>query len=145
MLEITAAQRRSLRSRAHALKPVVSISQNGLSDSVLAEIGRSLDSHELIKIRVYNDDRDERERLNETICQQLAAAPRGSRRGGAAAGRGGPVLERRLLRRVEREGGAVRVAARVSAAPDRAADGVATDGRLATAWEGRVEGAARTG
>ena len=75
MLEITAAQRRSLRSRAHALKPVVSISQNGLTDSVLAEIGRCLDSHELIKIRVYNDDRDERERLIETICQQLAAAP----------------------------------------------------------------------
>ena len=75
MLEITAAQRRSLRSRAHALKPVVSISQNGLSDSVLAEIGRCLDSHELIKIRVYNDDREVREQYLTSICEELQAAP----------------------------------------------------------------------
>lgn len=75
MLEITAAQRRSLRARAHALKPVVSISQNGLTESVLKEIGVCLDSHELIKIRVYNDDREEREHLIAAICEQLGAAP----------------------------------------------------------------------
>ena len=34
MLEITAAQRRSLRSRAHSLNPVVSISQNGLTTTI---------------------------------------------------------------------------------------------------------------
>jgi RNA-binding protein YhbY len=38
--------------------PVVSISQNGLSESVVKEINASLASHELIKIRVYNDDRE---------------------------------------------------------------------------------------
>jgi putative YhbY family RNA-binding protein len=75
MLEITASQRRSLRSRAHALKPVVSISQNGLSETVVKEIGVCLNSHELIKIRVYNDDREERERLLNDICEQLDAAP----------------------------------------------------------------------
>jgi putative YhbY family RNA-binding protein len=75
MLEITASQRRFLRARAHALKPVVSISQNGLSESVLKEIGICLDSHELIKIRIYNDDREERERLLDDICEQLGAAP----------------------------------------------------------------------
>ena len=75
MLEITAAQRRSLRSRAHALKPVVSISQNGLSDAVMREIGACLASHELIKIRVYNDDREEREVYLQTICDQFDAAP----------------------------------------------------------------------
>jgi putative YhbY family RNA-binding protein len=75
MLEITADQRRSLRSGAHVLKPVVSISQNGLTESVLKEIGVCLDSHELIKIRVYNDDREERERLINDICERLDAAP----------------------------------------------------------------------
>jgi len=75
MLEITAAQRRSLRSRAHSLNPVVSISQNGLTETVLKEIGVSLNSHELIKIRVYNDDRDERDRYLREICDQLEAAP----------------------------------------------------------------------
>lgn len=75
MLDITSEQRRSLRARAHALNPVVSISQNGLSESVLKEIGRSLDSHELIKIRVYNDERAVREEYLTVICDQLGAAP----------------------------------------------------------------------
>jgi putative YhbY family RNA-binding protein len=75
MLEITARERRSLRSRAHALKPVVSIGQNGLSESVVKEIGVCLDSHELIKIRVYNEDRKERDRLLADICERLDAAP----------------------------------------------------------------------
>ncbi len=75
MLEITADQRRALRARAHALNPVVSISQNGLPEAVLKEIGICLASHELIKIRVYNDDREEREGYLREICEQLGAAP----------------------------------------------------------------------
>jgi putative YhbY family RNA-binding protein len=75
MLDITAEQRRALRARAHALNPVVAISQNGLSESVLNEIARSLESHELIKIRVFNDEREVREQFLATICEQLGAAP----------------------------------------------------------------------
>jgi len=75
MLDITAEQRRALRARAHALNPVVAISQNGLSDAVLKEIGLSLNSHELIKIRVFNEDRSVREAYLKSICEQLGAAP----------------------------------------------------------------------
>ena len=75
MLDITAEQRRALRARAHALNPVVAISQNGLSESVLQEISTSLDSHELIKIRVFSDEREVREQYMTTICEQLGAAP----------------------------------------------------------------------
>ena len=75
MLDITADQRRALRARAHALNPVVAISQNGLSDSVMQEISTSLVSHELIKIRVFADDRELREQYLATICEQLDAAP----------------------------------------------------------------------
>jgi putative YhbY family RNA-binding protein len=74
MLNLTADERRALRARAHALNPVVSISQNGLSESVLNEIGASLVSHELIKIRVFNDDRAVREQFLATICEKLEAA-----------------------------------------------------------------------
>ena len=75
MLDITAVERRALRARAHALNPVVAISQNGLSDSVMQEISGSLSSHELIKIRVFSDDREVREQYLATICEQLGAAP----------------------------------------------------------------------
>jgi len=75
MLGITIEQRRKLRALAHALSPVVIISQNGLSESVLKEIERSLKRHELIKIRVFSDDRKEREHYLSSICEQLGASP----------------------------------------------------------------------
>lgn len=73
MLQLTADERRALRARAHGLNPVVSISQNGLSESVLNEIDASLKSHELIKIRVYGDDREVREAYLTEICEKLEA------------------------------------------------------------------------
>ncbi|MCL2829162.1 MAG: ribosome assembly RNA-binding protein YhbY [Betaproteobacteria bacterium] len=75
MLLISTEERRALRARAHALNPVVSISKNELSDAVLKEIDCALKSHELIKVRVYNDDREQRAAYLEQICTQLNAAP----------------------------------------------------------------------
>ena len=75
MLNLSSNERRALRARAHSLHPVVSISQNGLSESVVKEINASLASHGLIKIRVYHDDREVREHFFSTICEQLDAAP----------------------------------------------------------------------
>ncbi|MBI3141153.1 MAG: YhbY family RNA-binding protein [Rhodocyclales bacterium] len=75
MIELTPAQRRALRARAHSLHPVVSISQHGLSEAVQAEIDRSLKAHELIKVRVYGAERDDRESLLAEICDRLQAAP----------------------------------------------------------------------
>ena len=74
MQQLTSAQRRELRAQAHALHPVVSISENGLTDAVLKEIDNCLKAHELIKIRVYGDSRDDRIAYYEQICEQLAAA-----------------------------------------------------------------------
>ena len=75
MLVITAAQRRALRARAHSLHPVVSIAQKGLTDAVAHEADAALKAHELIKVRVYNDDRDEREAFLAELCERLGAAP----------------------------------------------------------------------
>ena len=75
MLQISSEQRRQLKARAHGLNPVVSISQQGLTDSVLKEIDNCLKAHELIKIRVYGDDREARETYLAAICNQLEAAP----------------------------------------------------------------------
>ncbi|MBP9218348.1 MAG: YhbY family RNA-binding protein [Sterolibacterium sp.] len=74
-LELTPARRSELRAAAHGLNPVVSISQKGLSPSVLDEIERCLKAHELIKIRVFETDRDARDALLAEICTTLAAAP----------------------------------------------------------------------
>ncbi|HMX23325.1 MAG TPA: YhbY family RNA-binding protein [Accumulibacter sp.] len=75
MLALDSDTRRALRARAHALHAVVSISQNGLSESVLKEIDISLTAHQLIKIRVYHADRESREQFLTQLCDVLQAAP----------------------------------------------------------------------
>jgi RNA-binding protein len=75
MLELTSQQRKYLKAQAHGLKPVVMIGAGGLTEAVLKEADRALAAHELIKIRVLNDDREEREAWLAEICRRLAAAP----------------------------------------------------------------------
>jgi RNA-binding protein len=74
-LKVSSDQRAELRSQAHALKPVVLIGAEGLTDAVLAEIKVHLAAHQLIKIRVFGDEREERLAIYEEICDRLNAAP----------------------------------------------------------------------
>src|SRR5262245_28825397 len=74
-IKVTSEQRAALRSQAHALKPVVLVGAEGLTDAVLAEIKVHLAAHQLIKIRVFGDERDERIAIYDAICDQLGAAP----------------------------------------------------------------------
>lgn len=71
---LSPAQRRALRAAAHHLNPVVSISQKGLTPSVLLEIDRCLKAHELIKLRLYGIEREDRETLFAEICTALKCA-----------------------------------------------------------------------
>lgn len=73
--KLTPLERSELRAEAHALKPIVLIGEAGLTPSVLKEINLSLNSHGLIKVRVFGDDRDARIAMYETICSELDAAP----------------------------------------------------------------------
>ncbi len=73
--KLTPAERSELRAEAHGLKPIVIIGEAGLTPSVIKEIDASLNSHGLIKVRVFGDDREVRIGLYETICTQLSAEP----------------------------------------------------------------------
>ena len=75
ILELTSAERRALRARAHNLHPIVIIGDAGLSTTVLNEIHRNLGSHELIKIRVFSAEYAVRDQLLREICATLHAAP----------------------------------------------------------------------
>ena len=75
MLSLTVSERLTPKVRAHPLKPTVMIGNAGLTESVLKEIAQTLKIHELIKIRVMNDEREQREAILEAICTQLNAAP----------------------------------------------------------------------
>ncbi|MCC6072151.1 ribosome assembly RNA-binding protein YhbY [Massilia sp. GCM10020059] len=75
MQKLTPVERSALRAEAHGLKPVVIIGEAGLTPAVMKEIAASLDSHGLIKVRVFGDDREARVAMYETICEELDAAP----------------------------------------------------------------------
>lgn len=76
MNELTPIERRALRAAAHPLQPVVAIShKEGLTAAVLNEIENSLNSHELIKVKLHGIERDDRAALLNEICTTLNCAP----------------------------------------------------------------------
>ncbi|MBU3694887.1 MAG: ribosome assembly RNA-binding protein YhbY [Rhodocyclaceae bacterium] len=71
---ISAAQRRELRGRAHALKPLVQIGHDGLSAGVVNETDRALAAHELIKVRILDEAREDRDAMLAALCAATGAA-----------------------------------------------------------------------
>ena len=71
---LTPRERAHLKSRAHALEPIVRVGNAGASESVVAEVNRALSAHELIKVKVEAVDRESREALCESIAGQTDAA-----------------------------------------------------------------------
>lgn len=55
-MALTAKQRQFLKGLAHPLSPVVRVGKGGVTDSVIAETKKSLDAHELIKVRIEAED-----------------------------------------------------------------------------------------
>ena len=72
--ELTPAERQALKGRAHRLNPVVLIGLEGVTRGVLAEVDRALRAHELIKIRVPGEAREDRERVLGELCAATGAA-----------------------------------------------------------------------
>ena len=73
-LILNSAQRQALRARAHGLRPVVLLGVAGLTEKVVREVDRALSAHQLIKIKVPNDDRGERTQIAAEVAEKLSAA-----------------------------------------------------------------------
>ena len=71
-MPLTAAQKKSLRGQAHHLKPYVTVADKGLSETVVAEIERALNDHELIKVKLRGD-REQRKVWALKIAEQCKA------------------------------------------------------------------------
>ena len=63
-----------MRAKAHHLQPVVTIGQHGLTPAVLHEIDVALTKHELIKVRVFSDEREQREAMLAQVCADMECA-----------------------------------------------------------------------
>jgi putative YhbY family RNA-binding protein len=74
MKPLTPSERRSLRAKAHHLDPVVIVGQHGLTPPVVHEIDLALTKHELVKVRVFSDDRDARAAMLARMCADVDCA-----------------------------------------------------------------------
>ncbi|MYL24854.1 ribosome assembly RNA-binding protein YhbY [Vreelandella massiliensis] len=75
-MSLSQAQKKAFRSIGHYLNPVVTVSENGVSDNLLAELERALRDHELIKVKLALPEREDRaamlvELLNASQAEQV--------------------------------------------------------------------------
>ena len=67
-MQLTGKQRKFLRGLAHGFSPVVRVGKGGASEAVVAETKKSLDAHELIKVRIDADESDRRLELADKLA-----------------------------------------------------------------------------
>jgi RNA-binding protein len=66
-------QKKHLRGLGHKLKPVIMVGDAGLSASLREEFERTLEHHELIKVKVRVGDREARDDVIGQLCGDSGA------------------------------------------------------------------------
>ena len=59
MPDLTSKQRADLRSRAHALKPLVHVGKEGVTPAAIRSLQQTFDTHDLIKVKVLDNAPDD--------------------------------------------------------------------------------------
>lgn len=72
-MKLSKKQIQFLKGEAHSLKPVVQLGGNGFTEGVLAEILNALEIHELIKVKIPAEDREELQLYVEAIVRESKA------------------------------------------------------------------------
>lgn len=69
-MSLSKNQLKFLRARCHELNPVIRLGQKGLTAEVLNELEIALNHHELVKIKLGVNDKEERKELIDAICEK---------------------------------------------------------------------------
>lgn len=70
---LTPRQKQFLKGLAHPLAPVVRVGRGGVSEAVVAETRKSLNAHELIKVRIDGEEAEDRNELAEKLAAATEA------------------------------------------------------------------------
>jgi RNA-binding protein len=73
-ISLTPAQIRFLRGQAHDLKAILQVGGKGITEALVAEVGQALTHHELIKVKVAAEDRDQRDAMITELADRCDAA-----------------------------------------------------------------------
>jgi RNA-binding protein len=72
-IPLSSQQKKSLRGIAHHLDPVVAVSERGLSEGIIEETERALNDHELIKVKVFANDRTVRQDIANELAEKTGS------------------------------------------------------------------------
>lgn len=72
-MSLDSKQKKALKSQAHHLKTIIRIGQHGVSENVIAETNNALNTHELIKVHIEAEDRDERLEAANTLTEKTGS------------------------------------------------------------------------
>lgn len=72
-MSLNQAQKKQFRAIGHQLNPIVTVGDKGMSAAILAEIERALNDHELIKIKVLAEDREDKKSIIASISKDTGA------------------------------------------------------------------------
>ena len=72
-MELNEKQKKYLRGLGHKLEPKVRSGNPGLTQNLIKEAEAQLLFHELIKVKVAAEDREERDRFIERLCAATKA------------------------------------------------------------------------
>ncbi|MDX8382117.1 MAG: ribosome assembly RNA-binding protein YhbY [Ghiorsea sp.] len=65
--------KREFKSQAHHLKVIIQVGQHGVSENVVAETENALNTHQLIKVQIQSDDREERITAANLLAEKTGA------------------------------------------------------------------------
>lgn len=63
-------KKKRFRNIGHDLKPTVTVAGKGLTESVIKEIKRCLEDHELVKVKIAITDRDARKAVVQDMSKR---------------------------------------------------------------------------
>lgn len=62
--------KKNLKSIAHNLKATVIVGSKGVTKELLTEVTNTINFHELIKIQIHSDTKNDRLEIAKQICQE---------------------------------------------------------------------------
>ncbi len=70
MKTLDKTQIKQLKALAHKLKPIVTVGQHGMKDSINDELAIAIEFHQLMKVKINLGDRVERDKLVEELIKE---------------------------------------------------------------------------
>ena len=69
-LILSGKQARHLRSLGHSLKPILQVGKSGITDGMIEQIRKALETHELIKVKLIRNSTVDIKGAAEEICSK---------------------------------------------------------------------------